>query len=92
MKLYGGLHRWRLWLGDGWDEWLWDDDAGEYHWRTEPVVEWLDQHVMDRLQKLTCRIFGHEPIPDQCNKPEHEHCAWCRRPLPYSFTRSREVE
>ena len=27
---------------------------------------------------LLCFILGHQPIDDQCNKPEHRYCVWCR--------------
>lgn len=32
--------------------------------------------------RALCLIYGHEAIPDQCNKPEHDLCAYCQKPMP----------
>lgn len=82
MKLGDRLHRWRLWLTDGWDGWLWDATRSEYRNRTEWLVDVIDEHIAERLQRATCGVFGHEPIRDQCGRPEHDACAWCRRSMP----------
>jgi hypothetical protein len=39
---------------------------------------WLE----DPWRKMCCVFLGHEPIPDQCGKPEHDFCAWCMKSLP----------
>lgn len=45
--------------------------------------DWLlDRWPAWSLQRLLCLVDDHEPIADQCNKPEHDHCAWCGKLMP----------
>jgi len=34
------------------------------------------------LARRLCAVLGHEPVPDQCNKPEHDYCVWCGKRMP----------
>jgi hypothetical protein len=29
-----------------------------------------------------CWLLGHNPIPDHCGNPKHDHCAWCNNRTP----------
>lgn len=50
--------------------------------------DWLLDRWPDRLlQKGLCLLGGHAPIADQCNRPEHDHCAWCHESMPNQATR-----
>lgn len=33
---------------------------------------------------VLCQVYGHKPIADQCNKPEHDFCVYCSKPMPNS--------
>lgn len=34
------------------------------------------------LQAALCVAYGHEPVRDQCDRPEHDFCVWCRAITP----------
>jgi hypothetical protein len=36
-----------------------------------------------RVAQALCAVLGHEPETDQCLLPEHDHCAWCARLMPF---------
>lgn len=42
--------------------------------------------VFERVQKWAaralCLIAGHQAERDQCGRPEHDHCLWCKRAMP----------
>lgn len=44
------------------------------------------QDLLDRkvrgLMALLCEGLGHQPTRDQCNRPEHDYCVWCRAKTP----------
>ncbi len=42
---------------------------------------WRDQLEAVGIWCL-CRWFGHEPVADQCDKPEHDFCVHCLTPMP----------
>lgn len=44
--------------------------------------EWWDEKVERPLLALICEVDGHEPSPDQCGIPDHDHCAICMVPMP----------
>lgn len=46
-----------------------------HRWR----LWWSEADLSGWVQRVTCRIFGHQIIDDQCGLPEHRHCAWCDR-------------
>lgn len=71
------------WLTDGqWDR-LSSRGVPTEHWRWE---------FGDRLQTAGCWVlcqgFGHKPVPDQCDKPEHDFCVYCMKPMPHLADRS----
>ena len=35
-------------------------------------------------------LFGHMPISDQCNIPDHDYCGWCGKSMPRMAERVRE--
>jgi hypothetical protein len=60
-------------------------------WRLEVIDDWLMDRVPERvwlafptaqLNRLACALLGHAPIPDQCDKPEHDYCAYCSKQMP----------
>lgn len=63
--------------------WLWD---GMYDRLSLDGPDWpyglLDTLVERPAKWLLCKVYGHEPVHDQCGKPEHDHCAWCNRAMP----------
>lgn len=65
-----------LWLTDG----QYDAAGSDWHymWRG-----WLETPGV----KALCFTFGHKPIPDQCNKPEHDLCVFCNKLMPYKAER-----
>lgn len=64
-----------FWLHDGpISEWLCDHNIG-----------WLDSaysHLIDAVADVLCALYDHEPICDQCHKPEHDFCCWCHKRMP----------
>lgn len=34
--------------------------------------------------RLLCIYFGHKPVADQCDKPEHDFCVYCNKLMPNS--------
>ena len=42
--------------------------------------EWLAQPIL----RVMCKGLGHQPVDDQCNKPEHRLCTWCHKRQPYA--------
>lgn len=68
---------------------LWDDmydyiDPGYRHdWLTERVEKYIENPIL----WLLCKIYGHEPVMDQCAKPEHDHCVYCNKLLPNMVSR-----
>lgn len=40
---------------------------------TEPIEEAIKDY---------CRQLGHEVVPDQCEKPEHDFCVYCGEKCP----------
>ena len=53
---------------DDWPDWLLDN--GVFCWATE------------RFAAIGCWFAGHDPVCDQCGRPEHDYCAWCMRLTP----------
>jgi hypothetical protein len=65
------------WLTDGQYERLFrlDYDPPEWHYTWRGWVE-------EAGKKALCTTFGHEPVADQCNRPEHDLCTWCHKLMP----------
>jgi hypothetical protein len=51
--------------------WVWD---GRPEWTWSIRDEWIGRPL--------CWLFGHEAICDQCHKPDHDYCCWCRKLMP----------
>jgi len=66
----------KLWLTDTQYDGLLMSNAPE-GWRWT----WRDRIETAGLAAL-CRVFGHEPVADQCDKPEHDFCVQCMTPMP----------
>lgn len=68
-----------LWLCDYQYDWIlrWKS-----HWLTDGVVFVQEKLVEQPGRWLLCKLFGHEPVADQCNRPEHDLCLWCQRSMP----------
>jgi len=41
----------------------------------------------DKVAKVTCAMVGHQPERDQCNRPEHDFCFWCKKSMPGQWKR-----
>lgn len=44
--------------------------------------DWYENHVLVPIKALVCGIRGHDVIPDQCGKPEHDYCMTCMARFP----------
>lgn len=40
-----------------------------------------------KLQRIICFFAGHVSERDQCDKPEHDFCLWCFKPMPFKASR-----
>lgn len=49
------------------------DGTWPWVWRAE---------VSDAVVWLLCKGLGHLATPDQCGKPEHYFCTYCRKLMP----------
>jgi len=36
-----------------------------------------EQYVTDPIKEIICRHYGHNMVPDQCNRKEHDYCERC---------------
>ncbi len=77
----GWEKRLRFWLTDGQYDLL-PDDASEWAWW------WRAAFELAVVRGLLCGWYGHEPGPDQCNRPEHDRCAYCLKPMPFKAGRT----
>jgi hypothetical protein len=69
------------WMWDGRPEWTWPLSD---NW---PLNRWLS--LDDAVGRVLCVFYGHDPICDQCHKPDHDFCSWCRRSMPGMAHRAR---
>lgn len=65
----------RMWLTDGQYDHL-PDDAADWRWN------WRESFLSNPGAWLLCLVFGHEAVPDQCNIPDHDFCAFCSKSMP----------
>lgn len=57
----------------------WDDLDKNF----EPFgIDEFAKEVQEPLLKMLCEHVGHEPVSDQCGKPEHDFCHWCNKLMP----------
>lgn len=56
-------------------------------WLHDGWPDWKPAWFIDAMSWLGCKVCGHEPIADQCGKPEHDFCAWCRKSMPHQAPR-----
>lgn len=65
--------------------WFITDDMYDYLPKRTP--EWvssvLGTLIEEPSKKALCFLYGHKPVRDQCGMPEHDHCLWCRKSLPF---------
>lgn len=38
--------------------------------------------VRSVAQQALCLLFRHDPVRDQCNRPDHDFCLWCQKSMP----------
>jgi hypothetical protein len=69
------LHRVYSWLSDGIYDRLPQDGAD---W----PLNVLNALIERPGRWVLCKLYGHEPVRDQCGRPEHDFCGWCNRPMP----------
>jgi hypothetical protein len=65
------------WLSD--DQYEWWVKRGPWSDRFVEAQFWL---IEKPARWVLCQLFGHEPIPDQCGRREHDYCVWCGRRMP----------
>lgn len=63
------MHKWLFWRIEQFEDWLCDLNA----------PDWM--FVGERLNRLLCKLFGHNPIRT-CHNPEHDECSYCRKWMP----------
>lgn len=74
------------WLTDR--QYHWIDRLGGRGEKLSDALYAVQYWVIERPAKwVLCVHLGHEPIQDQCGRPEHDHCVWCRRPMPGQASR-----
>lgn len=65
------IRRWLFWKTEAWDDLVCDRD-----W---PLWAFMP----DWVGRLACAVlFSHEAIQDNCGKPDHDFCVWCRKSMP----------
>lgn len=57
--------------------WVWNGKPDKIFAYLEGPVGWT-----------CCKIWGHEPVPDQCDKPEHDFCSWCMKSTPFQANKA----
>lgn len=67
----------RFWLADDQYDRLMSDDVPDTDWRWT-ARGWLEAAGL----RVLCLTFGHHPVPDQCNLPEHDFCVCCMKATP----------
>lgn len=72
-----------MWLTDGQYDLLQKWKVKDDNW-----VWWIGDRVQTAGCWVLCHTFGHKPVPDQCNKPEHDFCVFCNKPMPFLADRS----
>lgn len=71
--------------GDRWEDWCFDRLPDSARW---PDLDNVPYTLNERAQRLFCRLLSHVPIGDQCGKPDHDFCAYCRTTMPGQAPRS----
>ena len=57
----------------------WNTSTSETQGHFDPFgIDECEENLVEPLKKLICDKVGHTPIQDQCCKPEHDFCLWCR--------------
>lgn len=49
------------------------------------MADWLWYYACEAprwVRRLHCWIWGHSPMRDMCNRPEHDLCAKCQKLMP----------
>lgn len=63
-------------------DFVWDKVADDGHELSDEFWDWFVDNIEQPVLELICEVDGHDPGPDQCNKPEHDHCGICMMPMP----------
>jgi hypothetical protein len=67
----------QFWLADGQYDRLIIGNALDTHWG------WAMRGQVEKVGlRALCLLFGHDPVADQCGRPEHDHCLYCGKPMP----------
>lgn len=68
--------RLKFWLTDSqYDALIMSGASDGWRWTWRDRIETAGPAVL-------CHAFGHEPVADQCDKPEHDFCVHCMTPMP----------
>jgi hypothetical protein len=46
------------------------------------MYRWQEEYIQYGLSKMICKIWGHQPVPDHCGMPKHDHCMGCGIRMP----------
>ncbi len=80
-KPQGRIHRlyFFLWEGPEWLGHMADREGYLYHCETKFWNRWYNRWdwISRPMLWILCKLLGHQPVDDQCRKPEHRSCVWC---------------
>jgi hypothetical protein len=51
-------------------------------WPISERFDYPSTRPFGATQRFLCRLFGHDPIRDQCGIPEHDFCVFCHASTP----------
>ena len=54
-------------------------------WISNDAPDWISDHFEYPVNRIFCFFLGHIPMPDQCNRPEHDLCAHCGKLMPFAY-------
>lgn len=63
---------------------LWDrlEEEGVNGDISDGFWNWYGDAIEKPALTLICEVDGHHPVPDQCDRREHDYCAICTTPMP----------
>lgn len=78
----------RFWLTDTGYERL-DKRLGAFHNAANTALRAVESRIENGMECVEtaglwalCRVYGHKPVADQCNRPEHDFCVYCSKRMP----------
>lgn len=78
----------RFWLSDDLYEQV-EKHISRAHDTTVSALRAVEGRIENAAENLEtfglwalCTRYGHEPVADQCNLPEHDFCVYCHKRMP----------